>query len=254
MEKITSSNNEKIKYLKKLGDKKYRDKSGEFLVENLRIIHDVTETGIKPVSLFVSEDLLENPDKRLEYILNNTDDYFVINEKVNKYYSSLVTPSGISAVFKKSEKKINFDNIIIYLNRVSDPGNLGTILRIALAFDIENIVVDEGCADIYNSKTISAAKDAILKLNIQIDKNLEVFNKIKDEMKVYSTRMEEGTGTNKIKEKKYCLVFGNEANGVSEEILKLSDGFVSIKMSDKIESLNVGVSAGIIFYEIFKNR
>jgi TrmH family RNA methyltransferase len=253
MKKITSTSNEKIKHLKKLGNKKYRDKTGEFLVENLRIIYDVFQNRFKPKELFICEELLNKKDERLEYILDKFVDYFIIDNKVNKYYSSLVTPSGISAVYEQVERKINFDSIVVYLNNVSDPGNLGSILRTALAFNIENIVVDGGCVDIYNSKTISSAKDAILKLNIEQDKKLDIFYKIKDKMKIYSTRMDGGASIKNIKDKKFCLVFGNEANGVSEEILKLSDAFVSIEMSDKIESLNVGVSAGILFNEIFKN-
>lgn len=254
MEKIVSASNEKIKYLKKLGEKKYRDKSGEFLVENLRIIHDAVLSGFIPVSLFVSEKLLASSDERLEFVLDNADEYFIISDKVNKNYSNLSTPSGISAVFKKITNELDLNKIIIYLNKVSDPGNLGTILRTALAFDVLNIVVDEGCADIYNPKTISAAKDAILKLNIQEDRNLEIFNKIKNKMKVYSTKMDKGKEIGEIKDKQYCLVFGNEANGVSEEITKKSNGFVSIKTAGKIESINVAISAGIIFNEIWKKN
>ncbi len=252
--KITSHSNEKIKYIKKLTSKRARDKASRFLVENLRIIHDAIKAGYKPVSFFITEEMLEKDknDERLKYIFDNLEECFLINNEVNKHFSSLTSLSGICAVFDKQEREINFNKKIIYLNDISDPGNLGTILRTAVAFDIENIVVDSNCADIYNAKTISAAKDAILNLNIAYDKNFKLFNKIKSEMKVYSTNLRGGSGMREIKkDEQFCIVFGNEANGVSEEILEKSDGFLKIKMSDNMESLNVAISAGIIFYELY---
>ncbi len=253
--KIISTDNEKIKFLKKLGDKKVRDVSGQFLVENLIIIYDAMKAGFKPVQLFVSEDLLEKENEKLDLIIAKFPDFFVINEKVNKYFSSLTTPSGICAIFEKKEKEINLDEIVIYLNAIADPGNLGTILRTAVAFGIKNIVVDEKCADIYNAKTISSAKDAIFKLNISKDENLKIFSEIKKAMPVFVTSLEGELIDDKIfKKEKFCLVLGNEANGVEERIIKLADKKVKIPMSSEIESLNVAVSAGILFEKIYNAK
>jgi TrmH family RNA methyltransferase len=253
MEKITSTQNEKIKFLKKLGEKKTRNSAGQFLVENLIIIADAMKAGIVPVQLFISEELLDKNSEKLNFVTEKFPDYFVINEKVNKYFSSLSTPSGICAVFEKQETEINLEGHIIYLNAVSDPGNLGTILRTAVAYDLKNIIIDEKCADIYSAKTISAAKDAIFKLNISKDKNLEIFNKIKEKMEIYATSLEgENIDGETFSKEKICLVLGNEANGVQEDILKLSDKLVKIEMSENIESLNVAVSAGILFREMYK--
>ncbi len=274
--KILSLSNEKIKYLKKLGDKKFRDQEGKFLVENLRIIHDALKGGFKPESLFITEEMLTKDDERKKYIVKNIDECFVITDKLNKFFSFLTTPSGITAVYKKDErepafakssllrqdsegqvceakKEIDLGKIIVYLNGINDPGNMGTIFRTALAFDLENIVVDETCVDIYNPKVVSAARDAIFKLNVWYDKDLEIFKKIKKEMKIYATNLRKGVGVESIKDKKFCVVLGNEANGVDEKILKQADGFIKIDMSKKIESLNVGVTAGIIFNKIFNN-
>ena len=112
--------------------------------------------------------------------------------------------------------------------------------------------MDEKCADIFNAKTISAAKDAIFKLNIVKDENLKIFSEIKKVMPVFVTSLEGEVINSKIfQEEKFCLVLGNEANGVEEKIMKLADKKVKIPMSSKIESLNVAVSAGILFEKIY---
>ncbi|MDO9231148.1 MAG: RNA methyltransferase [bacterium] len=250
--KIISTDNEKIKFLKKLGDKKVRDVSGQFLVENLIIIYDAISAGFLPKQLFVSEELLEKADEKIDKIIEKFPDHFVINEKVNKYFSSLSTPSGIAGIFEKQEKELNLDEVVIYLNAIADPGNLGTILRTAVAFGLKNIIVDEKCADIYNAKTISAAKDAIFKLNIAKDENLKIFGEIKQKMKIFVTSLDGEVMDDKIfQDKTFCLVLGNEANGVEEGIMKLADRKVKIGMSGEIESLNVAVAAGILFEKIY---
>lgn len=249
--KIVSKDNEKIKHLKKLNQKKYREEAGEFVVENLKIIVDALRSGIVFESLFVTETLLQGESERLREILKRAGDYFVINEQINKVFSSLETPSGICAVYKIKKRDLDFSDKIVYLNNVSDPGNLGTILRSALAFGFKNIVLDEHCVDLYNPKTIQAAKDAIFKLNIDNDKDFEILKKIKPRMPIISTRMEEAQDVRDFKPyNKYCLVLGSEAHGVSTEIQKLTDEFVKINISLEMESLNVAVASGIIFFAL----
>lgn len=255
MKKIISTDNEKIKFLKKLGEKKFRDETGQFLVENLIIISDAISAGFLPRQIFISEELLKKDDEKISKIIEKFSDYFVINQKVNKYFSSLSTPSGICAVFEKQEKEIDFENNAIYLNFINDPGNLGTILRTAVAFGLKNIIVDEKCADIYNAKTISAAKDAIFKLNITKDENLKIFSEIKKVMPVFVTSLEgEVINNNIFREGKFCLVLGNEANGVEERIMMLADKKIKISQSCEIESLNVAVAAGILFEKIYNKN
>lgn len=248
---ITSVTNEKIKYLKKLGIKKVREESGEFLVENTKIIYDALHGGFKPVSLYITDELLQSGNEMIDHISQNIEDIFVISKNVNKSFSSFSTVSGIAAVFKINEKKIDFDSRIIYLNGVSDPGNLGTIIRTCAAFGINNLVMDEECADVYNPKTIHAAKNAIFSINIAHDKELKIMKRIKDKMSLYATAMEEGKDLHGFSfEKKCAVVFGNEANGVDKRILEMADEKIKINMSGDIESLNVAISAGILMYEM----
>ncbi|MCK4891736.1 MAG: RNA methyltransferase, partial [Candidatus Pacebacteria bacterium] len=116
-------------------------------------------------------------------------------------------------------------------------------------------IVDEKCADIYNPKTISASKDAIFKLNIISDKNLEIFNQIKEKMKIFSTRVERSDTLDVLKnEKLFCLILGSESHGVDKELQEMSDACVRIEMGKKMESLNVASASAIIFHEIYKTR
>jgi len=253
--KIESKSNEKIKQLKKLNQKKYRQKLELFFIENIKIAFDAAKSDILPIEIFVTEDFEERNKKELDFIVKKAEleDYFIIDEKINKKFSNLDTPSGFAAVYSKQSMQIDYKKPIVYLNAISDPGNLGTILRSALAFNMKNIVIDEECADLYNFKTINAAKDAIFKLNIEFDKNKKFLKKIKKEMKIFSTRLEDGQNVKILKKKKlFCIVLGSEAHGVDKRIQKMSDGFIKIKMSKDIESLNVAAAAAIIFYEQFR--
>ncbi|MCK5416628.1 RNA methyltransferase [Candidatus Parcubacteria bacterium] len=261
MLEINSKDNEKIKLLRKLQQKKYRDKFSSFLVENLVIIKDSIKAGFIFEELYLTDEFIKKHEKDFEYLVNKSKgNYYIIKKTINKDISKLDTPSGIIAKYKKprkknlfsrgeDEKQVDTKKVIVYLNGINDPGNLGTIFRTGLAFGIKNFVVDEKCADVYNTKTIQAAKDSIFKLNINQDKNLKKFKEIKKEMPVYSTCLEDGDEIKKYKTKEnFCLVFGNESHGVDKEILDLSDGFVKIKINKDIESLNVAISTGIIFY------
>lgn len=249
--KISSKDNENIKFLKKLKQKKHRDKNCKFFIENLVIIYDALKSGFKFESLFLTKNLVELGNEKIKYILDNTNKYFLIDENVNSFFSDLDTPSGVCAIYNKNDIHIHTSKRILYLNAISDPGNLGTILRTALAFGFYDIVVDEKCADLYNTKTISAARDSIFKLRIEKDNNQSIFKKIKSKMKIYASNVQKGSSVRMIENvDKFCLVFGNESNGVSKEILEQADAFIKIKMSRGIESINVSVAAGIILHEV----
>ena len=219
--KIASKDNAKIKELRKLGQKKYRNESGKFLVENAIIVHDATKAGIVFEAIFVTTEFTRKNKELLDLIINESGvkKYYLIDERINKSFSALDTASGIVAVYAKVENQIDLTGPIVYLNAINDPGNLGTILRSALAFDLKNIVIDENCADAYNPKTISASKDAIFKLNIEFDQDLKILKKIKKKMPIFSTRLERSKGLEILKDQKqFCIVFGNETHGVKKEI------------------------------------
>ncbi len=247
---ISSSENNQIKLLEKLNIKKYRQEFGCFAVENLAIISDALKAGYDFEVLFVTEEFAAKHQDQLEYLRSDSQstDFFMISPKLNKQYSSLDTPSGITAIYKIKERELD-ESSVIYLNGVSDPGNLGTIMRSALAFGFINLVLDETCVDIYNAKAISAAKDAIFKLNIVEDKSGDWLRSNK--LPVYATSSHEGVGLDGFKPAAaFCLVLGSESHGIAPEIMKSAKAKLRIEISEKIESLNVATAAAILLYEL----
>jgi len=251
-QKLTSSQNNLIKSLKKLALKKYRIASGQFAVENLTIIYDALVSGHHFDTLFVTREFILKHPNKIEYLQAHSKckNYYLIDEKINKHYSQLDTPSGITAVYKIKNRELT-DTSVIYLDRVSDPGNLGTIMRSALAFGFLNIVLNKSCADIYNYKTINAVRDAIFKLNILVDKDDAWLDN--NTLPIYITSAHTGQALSKFKpDPVFCLVLGNESHGTSRKITDKAVIALKIEMSQQIESLNVASAAGILFYELRK--
>ncbi len=249
-QKISSPENERVRLLEKLNSKKYRQKFKQFTVENLAIIMDALKDGYDFEALFVTEEFAEKHKEQLDSIhkSSKSQNFFFVDSRLNKRYSSLDTPSGITAVFNMEDKTLDKSSVI-YLNGINDPGNLGTIMRSALAFDFINLVLDESTVDPYNPKVISAAKDAIFKLNIAEDKSGEWLKENK--LPVYATDSHSGEDLSGFDpEKTFCLVLGSESHGINPEIQKLARKSIKIEMSSKIESLNVAGAAAIILYEL----
>ncbi len=257
MHHITSKDNEQIKFLRKLKQKKHREKYGRFFVENATMIADAARAGCVCEKLFLTNEF-QNKHEELMRVLEKhvvESRQFLMIDAVNRSFSNLETPSGIAAVYAQQEQELDFAESIVYLNGITDPGNVGTIIRSAVAFGFFNIVVDEGCADVTNPKTLHAAKDAFFKVRICFDKKREALNTLKKEMPIIVTEMQGISDIQTIKKrKKLCLVLGNEAHGVDADIQKLADASVAIPMSGKIESLNVASAAAILLYELSKNK
>lgn len=252
LETIVSLQNNQIKLLGKLALKKYRYEFKQFTVENLTIISDALASGYDFEVLFVTAEFITRHLDKFQVLQENSNaPYYIIDEALNRHYSQLDTPSGITAIYKFPVNNLVADKSVIYLNSVSDPGNLGTIMRTALAFNFINLVLDDTCVDIYNAKTIAAAKDSIFKLNILEDKNGAWLKQNKLPMYVTSSR-----GSLDLDDLKpvdnFCLVLGNESHGVSAEIGQMASQTIKIDISDKIESLNVSVAAAILFYKLRK--
>jgi RNA methyltransferase, TrmH family len=244
---IKSKDNKNLKLLNKLKLKKYRDKHKLFKVENFKIIKDTFKRGYCFKSIFFSKSFTKKNKSEYGEILKNikADNIFLVEDKLFDYFSELDSSSGVIAIydFKKTEKIT--DDRVIYLNGVSDPGNLGTIIRTMLAFKFYNLVLDEKCADIYNLKTINAAKEAIFKVNFIKDKNKIWIKNCK--LPIYATDSNKGEDFREVKIKdKFCFIFGSEGRGVEKEILSLSKKRLKIQISEEVESLNVAIALGII--------
>jgi TrmH family RNA methyltransferase len=249
---ITSPQNSYIKLLERLKIQKHRRKEQKFMVENLAIIFDALESGYDFEALFITEEFALKHKDKLTFLQRHSrsQNFYLVDSKLNKLYSSLDTAPGIAAIYLVREKKLS-GSPVVYLNGISDPGNLGAIMRSALAFNFINFVIDRNCADIHNPKVISAAKDAIFKLNIIEDNSDDWLHK--NELPVYAASAQSGFDLSAFKPAQtFCLVLGNESHGISTQIMRIADNAINIKISPQIESLNVAAAAAILFYELGK--
>ena len=242
---ITSLDNERIKGYIKLKDRKYRKKTNTFLIEGRHLVLEAYKAG-KIVELILEKD---------EVLPLNLPTIYVTNEIISKI-SEMDNPSTVMALCKMDNQEEVKGNKILMLDGIQDPGNLGTIIRSSLAFNIDTIVLSPECVDLYNPKVIRSTQGMIFNINI-IRKELEpIIHTLKEqEIPVYGTNVEYGEDVTYLKEKdkkSFALIMGNEGQGVRREILEMCDKFLFIDMNDKVESLNVAVATSILLYEFNK--
>ncbi|HHW69644.1 MAG TPA: RNA methyltransferase [Tenericutes bacterium] len=238
----TSIENKKIKQIKKLYQKKYRDLENSFIVEGEHLVIEAYKNGVLK-ELYLEQGKNINIDFEKKYISTN----------VLKYLSNLETSPGIIGVCKKIDKN-EIGNKIVALDGIQDPGNLGTIIRSCVAFNIDTLIISNNTVDLYNDKTIRASQGMIFALNIiicDLDKKLvELKNK---GYKILSTNVTSGKSLKNIeKSEKFVIIMGNEGNGVSNTLESICDDFLYIEINPKCESLNVGIATSIILYELDK--
>lgn len=254
---ITSAQNPKIKLLKKLKTKKYRDQTGLFLLEGLKSIALAFEEETVLEGIFVEKGrenlffhtLSELPHSRSDLI------YIVPKELLLPLYDT-DSPQGILAIARRQTTEFNLVykesmQRILLLDRVQDPGNLGTIVRTADAAGWDLVLCTTGCADLYNPKTIRSTMGSILTMKLAQDADgLSALKFLKERgFQVFCATLENGFDF-KGEDKKgpLVLVLGNEGSGIDPRILEVADRNVFIPMYGKAESLNVSVAAGILMY------
>lgn len=238
----TSIDNKKIKDIKKLSQKKYRDKTNSFLVETEHLVLEAYKQNC------IKELILE---KDTLFPLN-TPTIYVTNDIIH-YISELESPSNVMAVCNKKEEQ-ELGSRILLLDEIQDPGNLGTIIRSAVAFHIDTIVLGDNTVDLYNPKVIRASQGMFFHINIIKRNLLEFIPKLANlEYEILGTKVTHGNNLKTIeKYDKFAIIMGNEGNGISEEVSELCDQFIYIDMNEACESLNVGVATSIILYELDK--
>jgi TrmH family RNA methyltransferase len=238
----TSTDNKKIKELKKLNIKKYRDQSNSFLVEGEHLVLEAYKKGLLE-ELFLEENTKLDLDVKTSYLSRN----------VIKFISELDNPSNIIGLCKKVEEK-EIGNKVLVLDDIQDPGNFGTIIRSAVAFNIDTIVVSNNTVDLYNSKVIRASQGMLFNINI-IRRDLNVFvpELKKEGYQIYATKVNGGKSLKTIeKMEKFAIIMGNEGAGVSDNLMSLANEYLYIDMNSNCESLNVAVATSIILYELDK--
>lgn len=245
---ITSVNNELVKQTIKLQQKKYRTESGTFLLEGYKSIKEAFDSGIELKHVFVDS----NKKERYSFLK----DVITTNEAVLKKISTTDTAPEAVAVGiqqKNDMEKLKKSDRVILLENISDAGNLGTIIRSAAAFNIDSIILYGNTIDLYNPKCVRSAVGNLWKVNIVHIKSLDEINGIfKDYEKVATLpKNEKSVSLNNWTPKKRILVmFGSEAEGLSDELIDWADTNVTIEMNNNVESLNLSISAGIMMYYI----
>ena len=236
----TSINNDHIKEIKKLNQKKYRDLNNKFIVEGEHLVLEGIKNNLIE-EVLILEGLTNKYDVKTNYVSLN----------VLKYITELDNPAKIIGICKKKNDIIQGNHILI-LDNIQDPGNLGTIIRSAVAFDIDTIILNKMGVDLYNSKVIRATQGMIFNINIVTSDLKEEIEKLKQKKyKILTTRVDGGKLIRNLeKNDKFAIIIGNEGQGVSKELQDLSDEFIYIKMNQKCESLNAGVATSIILYEL----
>lgn len=238
----SSCDNKKIKDIKKLNIKKYRDLENKYLVEGEHLVREAYKKGV--LETLIIEDGCD---------FNLDIDTISVSYDVLKYISELETPQKMMGICKKFESN-DIGNKVLILDQIQDPGNLGTIIRSAVAFSFDTVILSNDSVDLYNSKVIRASQGMIFNLNIKRCNLTDIIPKLKKEnCKIFGTRVTGGNDIKSIeKNNKFAIIMGNEGNGLSLDIQKLCDEFIYIKMNEKCESLNVGVATSIILYELSK--
>ena len=240
MENITSVNNNHIKELCKLKEKKYRDSSNTYLIEGEHLIYEAYKEGILlEVLPLIGEDF--SMDCQVT---------FISKEVMKKLASTDSIPNVIGICKKKEEKEIG-DKLII-LEDIQDPGNLGTIIRSSLAFGIDTVVLSTKTVDLYNPKVVRSTQGMIFHINIIVRELIPFIKDLKNNNYViYGTKVNNGINVKNIEKKdKYALIIGNEGNGMSNDIGLLCDKNLYINMDNNVESLNAAVAASILLYEM----
>jgi len=244
---IKSLQNEQIKNFAKLKEKKYRDEMGLFLVEGDHLVRMAKEANCL-TTLLVAEEELEN---YLDII--DEEKTIIVTESIINKLSFTKSPQNVIGIARQTAVDKKDVSKILVLDTLQDPGNVGTLIRSALAFNYDKIYVSESTVDIYNEKVIRASQGAIFKMNVVKKELNEIYRILKNNgFQILVTSLSDNSiYLEEVKKQdKFAIVLGNEGNGVSEVSLKNATNVVKIKMSDQIESLNVGVAGSIVMYNL----
>jgi len=236
MQVITSKDNENIKYIKKLKEKKYRDQNGEYIIEGVRIIEEAINEAALIKTIVICDECLESSiiNQNLLYEIAKYNCIYV-DKKIFLSLTDVVNPQGLLAVVSKSnpDKKIDYnEDIIVILDCLQDPGNLGTILRTIDSIGLKQVILSKGCGDIYNPKVVRSTMGAIFRVNvIEAENILENITELKKhKFEILATSLEESVSIYDIDYNKKVIVIGNEGNGVSKEVLEKADKKIKIPM------------------------
>lgn len=256
---ITSTQNEKIKRITALQQKaKVRKEESLFVAEGGRLFLEVPSSLIREV--YVSSTFLRNAEESTAKKLAETG-WEEVSEQVFAKISDTKTPQGILAVLAKQtyerEELLGDNPLLLLLENIQDPGNLGTILRTAEGAGVSGVILSPGCADVYQPKVVRSTMGSLFRVPFyqSTDLQQEIAYLQQKKVKVYAAYLE---GSERYDAVSYlggsAFLIGNEGNGLTRETAEAADARIRIPMAGKLESLNAGVSAAILAYEAARQR
>ena len=251
---ITSTSNKIIKTVIKLfDDKKYRDKTNLFVCQSKKVINTLISLDFKLDKIIISQNS-KYYDKFKKF-----PKAFIVNNNIYEYISHQKNGDGLIAIFNQKIKSesLDFNSDVIIFDNIQNPNNLGAILRICAAFNINNLILTNNSVNQYNYKVIQTSMGYGLDVNIVISKNLvnSIKNLQNNNYIVYATGFSKkainlNTLTNKPKPKKIAILFGNEGLGLKQKQMELCNQTISILINNKVDSLNLSTAVAIIVYFI----
>ena len=260
MQVISSKDNELVKHIKKLKDKKYRDENNEYIIEGVKLIEEAVNENAKIKKIIICEDTTRTYEIPTNVMLEIAKyECIYVTDKIFSSITQVTNPQGIMAIIEKNTQNQEIDysqDIIVALDDVQDPGNLGTILRTVDSIGLNQIIVSKETADAYNPKVVRSTMGAIFRIKIIGVEDLKetIKETKKHRFKLMVTSLQTENSIYDIEFNKKIIVIGNEANGVSQEIQEMADEKAKIPMLGKTESLNASVAAGIVMYEYVRQK
>jgi len=261
---ISSEQNQVIKEIKSLKEKKYRDKKGLYFIEGVRFIEEALKEKLAISKVLISDRLTEV--KGGSNIINKleNEDICSVYKITNKLYMEITdteNPQGILAVLNKRSVSIEsvYDNknFFVVLDSIQDPGNMGTIIRTADAVGATAVIVSKGCVDIYNPKVLRSTMGSMFHIPICYCENLlQMLETLKDKgIRLCAAHLNGSKSHFELEYKNnIAIIIGNEANGISDGVAAVSDELVKIPMEGRSESLNASVAASLLMYEVLRNK
>jgi RNA methyltransferase, TrmH family len=260
---ITGSQNQIIKEVKSLKDKKHREEKGLFFIEGLRFAEEAIFENADIVRILISEKYIESKidDALQSEIQKRCIESFLIPDKLFREVSDTENPQGILAVIKMKRHSMGElfaeNNFLLILDSIKDPGNLGTMIRTADAAGVTGVIMSKGCVDLYNPKVLRSTMGSIFRVPVFYSSNLiETIKEIKSKnIQVLAAHLQgeinyfEAVLTGNI-----SFIIGNEATGISDEVKMSADLLLKIPMPGRTESLNASVAAGLLMYEAVRQR
>lgn len=248
MQLITSKKNDVIKEIKKLDTKKNRKKTNRYLIEGLHLVDEALKYNVDIIQVLATDKYLNH-----RLVKENYDTAFEISEDLAEYISDTKSPQGIFAVARiNEESKISdFNGKWILLDNVQDPGNVGTIIRTADAAGFDGVVLGDNTADVYQGKVQRATQGSQFHIKTITTDTKYIMSEFKNNgIPVWATEVNRHAKpiTKLDKTENVLIVMGNEANGLSKEVLEIADEQTFIPIFGKAESLNVGVAASVMMY------